>query len=73
MNENTNDSSLESLTGNKNSITKSNNEKEKSKIIKIIAELLKGICEESKSNKNNKEESLLLVKPFISKKYHQFQ
>ena len=68
MNENTNDSSLESLTGNKNSITISNNEKEKSKIIKIIAELLKGICEESKSNKNNKEESLLLVKPFISKK-----
>jgi hypothetical protein len=66
MNENTNDSSLESLTLNSNNKSIiNNNEKEKSRIIKIIAELLKSICEEGKSNK---DDTLLLVKPFISKK-----
>jgi hypothetical protein len=66
MNENTNDSSLESLTlNNNNKSIINNNEKEKSRIIKIIAELIKSICEEGKSNK---DDTLLLVKPFISKK-----
>ena len=44
-----------------NSITQKRN----SRIIKIIADLLKDICEEGKSNK---EEISKIIKPFISKK-----
>ena len=44
-----------------NSITQKRN----SRIIQVIADLLKDICEEGKSNK---EEILKIIKPFISKK-----
>lgn len=68
-NENTDHSSLDSFysSQNKNKINDiiMQNETKKNGIIKVISNLLKDICEEGKSNK---EDKLLLIKPFVSKK-----
>lgn len=69
-NENTDYSSIGSFYSfKKNNVFKqemySKEEKRTSGKIKIISDLLKDICEEGKSNKDDK---LLLIKPFISKK-----
>ena len=67
--QNTDHSSIESFSYfDKKDLIKdeiSLNQKINSKKIQIIADLLKDICEERKSNK---EEKLKLIKPFISKK-----
>lgn len=67
--ENTEHSSLGSLySPSKKNIIKDeiySNQKKNSRKIQIIADLLKDICEEGKSNK---EETLKIIKPFISKK-----
>ena len=68
-NENTDNSSLGIFNINENKkLLKEEiyyNKKEKSKKIKIISELLIDICEQGK---NNKDDKLLFIKPFISKK-----
>ena len=68
-NENTDHSSLDSFNTlqNKNKINDiiMQNDKKKNGVIKEISNLLKDICEEGKSNK---EDILLLIKPFVSKK-----
>ena len=67
--ENTDLSSIESpYTFDKKSIIKNeicSIQKRNSRKIQIIADLLKDICEEGRSNK---EEALKIIKPFISKK-----